>query len=82
MLLLRDCSLNLSSLLRHQSWASGNDDRSCDSRHDFGSDCAENTNGDDVGFEIDVWVSETSLAMKQLVVADSRGAYSEPFLEQ
>lgn len=63
-LVLRGCSLTLNSLLRHQSWASGIDDRSCDSRRGFESDYGANRSDDDAGFEIDVLVTETALAMK------------------
>jgi len=57
-------SLNQSSLLCHQSWASGIDDRSGDSPRGFGNGYGESMNDDDVGFEIDVSVIETSLAIK------------------
>ena len=62
-LLLRGCSLTLSSLPRHRSLANGNGDHSYDSRHDFENGCVASRSDDDGGFEIDVGVTETSLAM-------------------
>lgn len=63
-LVLRGYSLTLNSFQRHRSSANGTDDHFDDSRHGFESDYAANRNDDDVGFEIDVSESGTSLAIQ------------------
>ena len=79
-MLLHGYSLTQNSLPRHQSLVTGNDDRFGGSRHGFESGYVASRNDDDEGFEIDVGVTETSLAMNRLVVTNSSRTYPRKFL--